>query len=295
MLILDEPTRGIDVNAKFEIYKLIRRLSEEGIAIIMISSELPEIVGLCDRVVVMAQGKVQGTLEKEEIQSEKIMALAILAALCVGVLTGLINGFVITHYKLAPFIVTLAMQFMARGGALMFTNGIPLTLDDDGFKAIGQGTLGFVPIAVIIMLAAIIANCVILNKTRLGRYVYAVGGNEDAAQASGINVKKIKVVIYILAGMFTGIAGIMLMSRMNVGQPNAGVNYESDAIVGTIIGGVSFNGGIGNGYGSLVGCLIVGVLSNILNMLNVSPYMQQAVKGLIIILDVKTKTIKTKD
>lgn len=147
------------------------------------------------------------------------LALAILAGLCVGVLTGLINGFVITYYKLAPFIVTLAMQFMARGGALMFTNGIPLTLDD-GFKVIGQGTLGFVPIAVVIMLAA-------------------------------------------------------------------------------IIGGVSFNGGIGNGYGSLVGCLIVGVLSNILNMLNVSPYMQQTVKGLIIILavilDVKTKTIKTKD
>ena len=147
------------------------------------------------------------------------LALAILAALCVGVLTGLINGFVITYYKLAPLIVTLAMQFMARGGALMFTNGIPLTLDD-GFKVIGQGTLGFGPIAVVIMLAA-------------------------------------------------------------------------------IIGGVSFNGGIGNGYGSLVGCLIVGVLSNILNMLNVSPYMQQTVKGLIIILtvilDVKTKTIKTKD
>ena len=134
------------------------------------------------------------------------LALAILAALCVGVLTGLINGFVITYYKLAPLIVTLAMQFMARGGALMFTNGIPLTLDD-GFKVIGQGTLGFVPIAVVIMLAA-------------------------------------------------------------------------------IIGGVSFNGGIGNGYGSLVGCLIVGVLSNILNMLNVSPYMQQTVKGLIIILAV---------
>ena len=147
------------------------------------------------------------------------LALAILAALCVGVLTGLINGFVIAYYKLAPLIVTLAMQFMARGGALMFTNGIPLTLDD-GLKVIGQGTLGFVPIAVVIMLAA-------------------------------------------------------------------------------IIGGVSFNGGIGNGYGSLVGCLIVGVLSNILNMLNVSPYMQQTVKGLIIILavilDVKTKTIKTKD
>ena len=147
------------------------------------------------------------------------LALAILAALCVGVLTGLINSFVIAYYKLAPLIVTLAMQFMARGGALMFTNGIPLTLDD-GFKVIGQGTLGFVPIAVVIMLAA-------------------------------------------------------------------------------IIGGVSFNGGIGNGYGSLVGCLIVGVLSNILNMLNVSPYMQQTVKGLIIILavilDVKTKTIKTKD
>ena len=143
------------------------------------------------------------------------LALAILAALCVGVLTGLINGFVITYYKLAPLIVTLAMQFMARGGALMFTNSIPLTLDD-GFKVIGQGTLGFVPIAVVIMLAAIIANCVILNKTRLGRYVYAVGGNEDAAQASGINVKKIKIVIYILAGMFTGIAGIILAVILDV-------------------------------------------------------------------------------
>ena len=143
------------------------------------------------------------------------LALAILAALCVGVLTGLINGFVITYYKLAPLIVTLAMQFMVRGGALMFTHGIPLTLDD-GFKVIGQGTLGFVPIAVVIMLAAIIANCVILNKTRLGRYVYVVGGNENAAQASGINVKKIKIVIYILAGMFTGIAGIILAVILDV-------------------------------------------------------------------------------
>ena len=143
------------------------------------------------------------------------LALAILAALCVGVLTGLINSFVIAYYKLAPLIVTLAMQFMARGGALMCTNGIPLTLDD-GFKVIGQGTLGFVPIAVVIMLAAIIASCVILNKTRLGRYVYAVGGNEDAAQASGINVKKIKIVIYILAGTFTGIAGIILAVILDV-------------------------------------------------------------------------------
>lgn len=224
------------------------------------------------------------------------LGLGVLAGIVVGGITGLINGAVITKYKLPPFIVTLAMMTAARGGALLYTNGLPI-INIGEYAAIGQGSIGIIPIPVIILAVTVIITWIILNYTKFGVYLYAIGGNEEAAIASGIRVKKMKVIVYLIAGLFTGVAGIVLMARLNSGLPNAGQAYEFDAITAVIIGGTSFNGGIGGVSGTLIGALIIGVLNNMLNLMNVQSYVQQILKGIIIvlavILDMKTKSIRT--
>jgi inositol transport system permease protein len=187
----------------------------------------------------------------------------------------------------------------ARGAALIVCDGVPLALnkfDSSSFKFIGQGRIGVIPIAVMLLLLIYVVTWLLLNKLPFGRHVYAIGGNEEAADASGINTKKVKIIAYVLAGLFSGIAGFVLMSRLNVGMPTAGVGYEFDAIIAVILGGVSFRGGTGNIWGTLIGAIIIGVLNNILNLMDVTSYIQQIVKGVIIVLavivDLKTKTIK---
>jgi len=207
------------------------------------------------------------------------LGMAILAGLAIGG----VNGLAVTRGKVAPFIVTLGMMTIARGLALLASDGRPVTGLSDSFNYIGGGSVLGVPIPVLIFGAIILLSSFILNKTRLGRYLYAVGGNEKAAYASGIRVNSVKVLSYMICSGLAAIAGIVLASRITTGQPNAGLAYELDAIAAVVIGGTSLSGGIGSIGGTVLGVLLIGVINNGLDLLNVSSYYQQIIKGAIII------------
>jgi inositol transport system permease protein len=223
-------------------------------------------------------------------------SLAILIASLIGITLSAIAGIIITRYDAPPFIVTLAMMTVARGLVLIYTNGQPIYNIGD-IKMLGQGRLGLLPIPVVAMIAVLLITWILLTQTRFGRYLYAIGGNRDAAVASGIQTKKTIITAYIISGAFVALAGIMYMTRINSGQPAEGVGLDFDAITAAIIGGSSFTGGIGTVVGTLAGAVIIGVLNNILNLMFVQSYYQQIIKGLIIViavvLDIKTKgTVK---
>jgi inositol transport system permease protein len=204
-----------------------------------------------------------------------------------GILTGLaigtINGLVITKGKTAPFIVTLGMMTIARGLALVASDGRPISNLSKSFNAIGAGELFSIPIPILIFIIIAIVATVILNYTKIGRYIYAVGGNENAAYASGVNVNSVKMFAYMVSGALAGGAGIILASRITTGQPNAGIAYELDAIAAVVIGGTSLSGGVGKIMGTVIGALIIGVINNGLDLMNISSYYQQIIKGIIII------------
>ncbi len=222
--------------------------------------------------------------------------LGLLTGLVAGAAVGFFNGFFITYFDLPPFIVTLAMMTGARGLALLYTGGYPIINIGD-FTVFGQGYTFGIPNPILIMLLVMFILLVLVKRTRYGRYIYAIGGNETAAMASGVNVKGIKIMTYTLASSLVGLSGVLLMSRINSGQPAAGLMFELDAITCAVIGGTSLSGGVGTIAGTLVGGLIVGILQNILNLTNVSPYWQQILKGVVImiavIMDIKTKSVKT--
>jgi inositol transport system permease protein len=221
--------------------------------------------------------------------------IGLLVGVLTGSATGFFNGFMITRFRLPPFIVTLAMMTGARGLALLYTGGYPI-IDIQAFTTFGQGSFIGIPIPVLIMLIVLAGTHILTKRTRFGRYIYAIGGNEEAAIASGVKVKRIKILTFVINGSLVGLAGIILMSRINSGQPSAGIMYELDAITMAVIGGTSLSGGIGSVGGTLVGGLIVGILTNILNLTNVSPYWQQILKGVIIliavIMDTQTKALR---
>lgn len=207
------------------------------------------------------------------------LALAIL----MGVGIGGLNGLAITKGKVAPFIVTLGMMTIARGLALVISDGRPVTNLSDSFNAIGGGNVMGIPIPILIFVSVIVSASILLNQTRIGRYMFAVGGNEKAAYASGIRVNRVKVIAYMICSGLAGLAGIILASRITTGQPNAGVAYELDAIAAVVIGGTSLSGGTGSIGGTVLGVLLIGVINNGLDLLNVSSYYQQIIKGVIII------------
>lgn len=211
---------------------------------------------------------------------------AILAGIVVGALAGSINGILITKIKLPPFIATLGTLSIARGVCFVITRGYPVIGLSEEFLVLGQGYLGVIPIPVIIMLILVIFFSVMLNKTVLGRRIYALGGNEEATRISGVNVEKIKLIVYIMAGALAGFAGIISASRLGVGQAVAGDGYEMDAVAAVIIGGASLSGGRGTMSGVLIGAAIMGVLNNALVLLNVSAYWQEIVIGCVIIIAV---------
>jgi inositol transport system permease protein len=219
--------------------------------------------------------------------------IATVVALALGLLIGSINGIVITQFGIPAFIMTLAITTVARGSALLFTKGAPVTGMGPSFLIIGQGNLGFMPVSVLILIVLFIVTWILLNKTAFGRYIFAVGGNENAAIASGIKSKTVVLKAFILDGALTAIGGLVLMSRINSGQPAAGVSYEFDAITAVVVGGTSLSGGSGSLVGTIAGAVIVGIINNVQNLLNVNTYWQQVVKGLIIlfavILDVVSK------
>jgi inositol transport system permease protein len=211
---------------------------------------------------------------------------ALFAALALGVAIGAINGIVITKFGIPAFIMTLAVTTVARGSALLFTKGTPVTGMAKSFLFIGQGNIGFIPVSVLILAILFVIAWILLNKTPFGRYIYAVGGNENAAIASGIKSKVVVIKAFILDGALTAIAGVVLMSRINSGQPAAGVSYEFDAITAVVVGGTSLSGGSGSIVGTIIGAVIVGIINNVQNLLNINAYWQQIVKGLIILLAV---------
>jgi len=207
---------------------------------------------------------------------------ALVAGIAATSLLGGVSGTMSTKLNVAPFIATLAMMTIARGIALIYTNGRPITIVSEPFKYLGQGYIGPVPVPVVIFALVTAIFSFVLYKTKFGRYIYAVGGNENAAHVSGIRVHRVKIWVYIINGALAGLAGILLASRISSGQPNSGLGYELDAIAAVVIGGTSLFGGRGSILGTIVGVLIIGVINNGLNLLNVSSYWQQIIKGLII-------------
>ena len=218
------------------------------------------------------------------------VAIAVLAALIVGAVVGFLNGFVIAKGKLQPFIATLATMTVLKGLTLVFTNGNPITLGSNdlamAFGNIGGGTIFGIPTPAIIMILVFMVCYYILHNTKMGRYTYALGSNEEATKLSGLNTDKIKIWVYTISGILSAVAGIIITSRLYSAQPTAGSGYELDAIAAVVLGGTSLNGGKGKITGTIIGALIIGVLSNALNILDVSSYYQTMVKGAVILLAV---------
>jgi ribose transport system permease protein len=210
----------------------------------------------------------------------------VLAALAAGAGLGWFNGWMITRFRVPPFVATLAMLTIARGLTMLYTGGFPITGLGASFAFLGSGRLAGVPTPVWVAAAVIAAFAFVAKKTRTGRYIYAIGGNERAALLSGIRVQRVKVAVYVLAGALSAVAGLLVAARLDSAQPNAGAGYELDAIAAVVIGGTSLSGGKGSIFGTVVGAMIIGVLNNGLVLLDVSPFWQQVIKGLVILLAV---------
>lgn len=221
---------------------------------------------------------------------------AVLIGMVLGAVIGFINGAFTAYAKIPGIIVTLAMMEMARGAALLYTGGYPLSGLPSSYSFIGQGYLfGVIPMPAVIMIIVFIIAYIILNHLPLGRYIYAIGGNEEAVRLSGVKVKKIKALVYVFSGITASIAGVIMTSRLSSGQPMAGEGYELDAIAAAVLGGIAISGGRGHIFGTLLGALLLGVLSNGLNLLGVSPYVQRVLKGAIIIGAIYYSSRRQKD
>lgn len=211
---------------------------------------------------------------------------AIIAGIAAGSLLGWFNGWTITRFNVPPFVATLAMLTIARGFTMLWTKGHPITGLGENFGFLGSGWFLGIPMPVWISGVVVLAAILLTKKTRFGRYIYAIGGNESAARLSGINIRKIKILVYAIAGALAAVGGIIVTSRLDSAQPNAGVSYELDAIAAVVIGGASLSGGRGSVAGTVLGAIIIGTLNNGLVLLNVSPFWQQVVKGVVILLAV---------
>lgn len=214
--------------------------------------------------------------------------LAILISLGLGLILGLLNGILITKGKLAPFIVTLATMTIFRGLTLVYMDGRPIAgpKDDFAFQFLGKGQFFGIPFQVILFIIAYLILWILLTKTSYGRKIYAVGGNEKASFISGIKIDKVKILVYVISALMAVLSGLVLTSRLNSAQPTAGSAYEMDAIAAVVLGGTSMTGGSGSLTGTLIGILILGVLNNGLNLLGVSSFYQQIVKGVVILIAV---------
>lgn len=221
------------------------------------------------------------------------MWLGIVIGVVLGIVIGFVNGWIIAYTGIHPFVVTLAMQSICRGAAYLIANGSPVTTVNRSFQAIGSGSLGgVVPYPIIYMLIFLIIDFFVLNKTRFGRHIYAVGGNETAARFSGIDVNKVKILVWTISGAMAGFCGIVLAARLSGGQPSTGEGYETDAIAASVLGGTSFFGGTGTVGGLFIGVLIIGTISNGLNLMHVNSYWQYVLKGIIIIVAVYVDMLK---
>lgn len=217
---------------------------------------------------------------------------AIVFGLLAGLFVGAANGFIVAKTTIPPFIVTLATMNIARGAAYLYTGGQPIRVMSDNFNFIGAGYVGQMPTPIIYLIIILIVCALIMNKSRLGRHIYAVGGNRQAAKFSGIKINKVLFFAYTFSGFLAAIAGIVLASRMFSGQPTAGDGAEMDAIAAVVLGGTSMSGGIGKIGGTVIGGLVIGVLNNGLNLMNVNSFWQYIVKGVVILIAVYVDYLK---
>jgi inositol transport system permease protein len=214
------------------------------------------------------------------------LVVAFIVGILIGAAVGFVNGLFVAHFKLPAFIVTLAMQTVCFGIICLYTGGQNI-YKIGNFNVLGQSKVfGVIPITIVFMAIMLVITHVLLKYTKFGRYLYAIGGNTDAANAAGVEVRKVKWSLFVVSGIFAAVAGMIMMGRLNAGIPSQGAGYETDAITAAVIGGVSFSGGSGTAVGMLLGSLIIGVLNNIRNLLGIDSYMQMIVKGAIIILAV---------
>ncbi len=209
--------------------------------------------------------------------------LIVLITLLIGAVLGLLNGLVITKGKVTPFVVTLGMMSIARGLALIYAGGYPISGFGKPFRYIGSGHLLGIPVPIVIFAVTIMIAAVVLRHTRLGRYIYAIGGNEETVKLSGINSDIYKTIAYTISGVTSALGAVVLTSRLNAGEPIAGTGYELDVIASVVIGGTSLMGGRGSVWGTLIGALLIGTINNGMNLLGISSYWQAVVKGLIIV------------
>lgn len=233
---------------------------------------------------------IAGAVAASMITGGQNVFVVLLTTLLIGGAVGAMNGIIISKGKVQAFIATLAMMTLARGYTLVFTDGKPIGVEEASgtaiFSAIGSGYLFGIPIPIYITVLVFGIAYYILKHTRFGRYVYAMGGNEEATKLSGINVDRVKIYVYALSGALAALAGIIVTARLSSAQPQAGAGYELDAIAAVVLGGTSLAGGTGNIFGTIVGALIIGILNNSLNLMNVSSYYQLLAKGLVILIAV---------
>lgn len=223
------------------------------------------------------------------------LLVAFLFGIVLGMVIGALNGLFVAYFRLPSFIVTLAMQTVCFGMINLYTRGQNI-YKIGKFKVLGQGLLfGVIPVTVVFMFVMLIITHFILKYTKFGRYLYAIGGNSEAAVAAGIQVCKVKWAAFICSGVFAAIAGMVLMGRLNAGIPGEGGGLETDAITATVIGGTSFSGGVGSAFGTFLGSIIIGVLNNIMNLLGVDAYLQMIIKGFIIVLAVLIDKLTKKE
>lgn len=222
------------------------------------------------------------------------LPVALLIGLAIGLLVGMFNGFVISKTTIPAFIVTLATMNIAKGLAYVYTGGSPVRVMSEEWRFIGAGYIGIIPTPVVILLFVLLITAIIMNRTKMGRHMYAVGGNPQAAKFSGVKVAKVKFFVHAFSGLMAGLAGIVLASRMYSGQPTAGEGAEMDAIAAVVVGGTSMAGGSGKIGGTIIGGLIIGVLNNGLNLLNVNSFWQYVVKGIVILLAVFIDYVRNK-
>lgn len=274
------------------IFNILRQITVVGIL------ALGEMIVLISGMLDLSNGSVlalAGVLSVSVYLATGSLFIAFILALVVGIVANIINGIAVTKFDTPPFIATLAMMASARGIALLYTDGRNIYGIGD-YSIFGQGEIFDIPIPIIFLGLIILISMYILNHTKLGRSIYAIGGNEKAALASGINIRKNKMLAYIINGIFVGLAGVIFMGRVNAGIPMGGQGYEFDALTAAILGGTSLSGGIGTVWGTMTGALIVGVLNNFMNLMGVSSYVQQILQGVIIltavIYDVKSSELR---